>query len=182
MARPPPRLRAYFAMSLDGMIADEKGDIGWLAPFEQVEVGFDGFLDSITSIAMGRRTYDQVLTFGEWPYAGKDVIVVTSRPLVGAPRGVRAFAGTPKALARQITGGDMWIMGGAMLFNAMLRAGYIERLQLFIVPVVLGQGIALFNGEAERDGYSPEIDLKFRAAESYPMGMVELVYDVFPRR
>ena len=177
MARPRPRIRAYFAISLDGMIADEAGGIGWLAPFEAIDVGFDEFLAQITTIAMGRRTYDQVLSFGEWPYEGKDVIVVTSRRLTGAPRGVRAFSGAPKALARQLSGGDMWVLGGAALFNAMLWAGHIERLELFVIPIVLGRGLRLFQPTPE----SGTIDLKLRATEQHPIGMVEITYDVFRR-
>ena len=178
MERPRPSICAYFAVSVDGLIADEEGGVSWLAPFEQVDVGFDDFLASITTIAMGRRTYDQVRTFGEWPYLGKDVIVVTSSELRGAPPGVRAFSGPPAALARQLSGGDMWVLGGAALFNAMLWAGLIERLQLFVVPVMLGRGLPLFAGTPEAEVIGRQIDLRFRRTETHPMGMVELVYEV----
>jgi dihydrofolate reductase len=177
MSRGRPVICAYFAVSVDGMIADEGGDISWLAPFEQVDVGFDDFLASITTIAMGRRTYDQVRTFGEWPYPGKDVIVVTSRELRGAPRGVRAFSGPPRSLARQLSGGNMWVLGGAMLFNAMLWAGLIERIQLFVVPIMLGRGLNLFSGNPPEEAIGRQIDLRFRSATPHPMGLLELVYE-----
>ncbi|NND49511.1 MAG: dihydrofolate reductase [Rhizobiales bacterium] len=178
MERRRPMICAYFAISVDGLIADEGGGVSWLTPFEQVDVGFDDFLASITTIAMGRRTYDQVRTFGEWPYAGKDVIVVTSQELRGAPPGVRAFSGPPSALARQLSGGDMWVLGGAALFNSMLWAGLIEKLQLFVVPGMLGRGVPLFAGTPEAEVIGRQIDLRFRRAETHPLGMVELVYEV----
>jgi dihydrofolate reductase len=178
MAGRHPCICAYFAISLDGMIADEEGGISWLAPFEQVDVGFDEFLGTITTVAMGRRTYDQVRTFGEWPYGGKDVIVVTSRELRGAPAGVRAFNGPPSALVRQLSGGDMWVLGGAALFNAMLWAGLIERLQLLLVPVMLGRGLKLFSGTPEEEVIGRQIDLRFRRSRPHPLGIVELVYEV----
>lgn len=166
-----PRIRAYFAVSVDGMIADQSGGVSWLTPFEQVDVGFDQFLASIDTIAMGRRTYDQIQTFGEWPYQGKDVIVVTSRSLGAAPRGVRSFHGGPDALARQVTGGDMWVCGGSRLFNAMLGTGHIDRIELFVIPVLLGGGLRLFTADGG------PANLRLRGAKSHPMGMVEMVYE-----
>jgi dihydrofolate reductase len=177
-----PHICAYIAMSLDGMIADEAGDISWLTPFEQVDVGFDKFLDSITTIAMGRRTYEQVRTFDEWAYDGKDVIVVTSRELLGAPRGVRAFNGPPTSLARQLSGGNMWVMGGAVLLNSMLWAGLINTLQIFIIPVMLGRGISAFSGNPAEEAIGRPIDMRFCHANSHPLGIIELNYDILAQK
>ena len=58
----------YIAVSLDGYIADGAGDVHWLEAFEKDDYGFEEFLESIGSILMGRVTYGQIISFGEWPY------------------------------------------------------------------------------------------------------------------
>ena len=134
--------RAYLAISADGNIADSQGGVGWLERFDGVQLGFDDFLKTQRAIVMGRTTYDQVLSFGKWPYQGKDVVVVTSRPLGDAPDRVSAYSGAiadiPNVLPKQ---GDVWVLGGGKLVSAMLAAGLVDRLELFVMPVVLGGGV-----------------------------------------
>ena len=72
------------AISLDGFIASPDGSVHWLEPYDPYEVGFGEFLASAGTIVMGRKSYDQMLTFGPWPYAGKRTIVMTRRPLAPA--------------------------------------------------------------------------------------------------
>ncbi len=60
----------YVAMSLDGCIATADGGVEWLAPFESggEDRGYVDFYSSIDSLLMGSRTYEQILSFGDWPY------------------------------------------------------------------------------------------------------------------
>ncbi|HEY9689063.1 MAG TPA: dihydrofolate reductase, partial [Coleofasciculaceae cyanobacterium] len=62
----------YIATSLDGYIARENGDIDWLPTPESAEDGgqYEQFYQSIDALVMGATTYEQVLGFGEWVYAG----------------------------------------------------------------------------------------------------------------
>ena len=63
-----PRLIYYVASSLDGYIADENGGVDWLPdPVEGEDFGYGEFYDGIDALLMGRRTYDQVRGFGDWP-------------------------------------------------------------------------------------------------------------------
>ena len=59
------KILVYIASSLDGFIARESGDIDWLP--ESSESSYDAFYKSIDTVIMGKTTYDQVLTFGEYP-------------------------------------------------------------------------------------------------------------------
>jgi len=167
--------RAYLAISADGNIADSNGGVGWLKRFDGLELGFTDFLGAMRAIVMGRTTYDQVLTFGKWPYAGKDVVVVTSRPLEDAPKGVRTFSGEVTGLPEILpSDGDVWVLGGGKLVSAMLAANLVDRLELFVMPVILGGGVPLITGEAG------DVTLDLVSHHAHDLGVVELVYA--PRR
>ena len=47
----------------------------WLP--ENSESSYDAFYKSIDTVIMGKTTYDQVLTFGEYPYKDKKSFVFT---------------------------------------------------------------------------------------------------------
>ncbi|MBP0656565.1 dihydrofolate reductase, partial [Mycobacterium tuberculosis] len=55
----------YIAHSIDGYIADATGGVGWLKPYESYDFGYDGFIKGIDALVMGRRTYQQVRSFGD---------------------------------------------------------------------------------------------------------------------
>ncbi len=63
------KIKLYIACSLDSYIASENGSIDWL--FSDSDYGYARFYDSIDTILVGRKTYDQSLTFDEYPYKGK---------------------------------------------------------------------------------------------------------------
>lgn len=73
----------YIASSLDGFIAGRNGDISWLDPYqvEGEDYGYSEFLKTIDIIVMGSKTYEQVLSFGGWPYEGFKTYVMTKRQL-----------------------------------------------------------------------------------------------------
>lgn len=65
----------YIATSKDGYIADEKGSVDWLPQTAEEtggeDYGYHEFYDSVDRLAIGRKTYEQILGFGNWPYPGK---------------------------------------------------------------------------------------------------------------
>ncbi|MDA1215292.1 MAG: dihydrofolate reductase, partial [Chloroflexi bacterium] len=68
----------FIATSLDGFIARQNGDIDWLEATTQEETadhGYEKFMDSVDALVMGRHSYEKVLTFGDWPYGSKPVVV-----------------------------------------------------------------------------------------------------------
>ena len=170
-------IRGFIAASLDGYIADRDGGIGWLTPFDGVDYGYAGFIAEIGTVVMGRRTYDDVAGFeGGWPYAGKRALVVTSRPLAGAPAGVEAWRDGVPALIDHLreqaeAGDDVWVIGGGGLQAAFIAAGALARLDLFLIPVLLGGGVSLFP-----PGETPSRGLTLEETESYANGMVRLRY------
>ncbi len=166
------RIRLYIAISLDGYIATPDGDVAWLEPFHAADYDYDEFLKSIGTLVMGRTTFDQVLGFGAWPYAGKRAIVMTSRPADLLPEGTEvrnADAATVAREARNFGGGDVWLTGGGNVARQFLDAGLIDEIELFVMPVLLGDGVRLFPGAAAQAG------LMLEDTQPYDNGVVRLV-------
>ena len=79
-----PQCSVYIAISLDGFIARKNGSINWLVeataevPHGE-DFGYNEFMESVDLLLMGRKTYEKVLTFPEWPYKDKKVIVMSKK-------------------------------------------------------------------------------------------------------
>jgi len=169
-----PLLHLYVAASVDGYIATPDGGIGWLAPFEEQDYGYDDFIAGIGTVVMGRRTFDQTRSFDVWPYAGKRTVVLTSRPLPSPPPGVAMWSGNVVPLIdslREGDGGDVWLVGGALAVRPFLDYDAVDRLDLHIIPILLGDGIRLF------DRSSHAARLRPRKTLSYRNGVVRVIYE-----
>jgi dihydrofolate reductase len=171
---PRPAVVLYIAARLDGYIASADGGIDWLKPFEAEDYGYGEFIAGIGTIVMGRRTYDQLRGFADWPYAGKRVVVLTSRPLEAAPEGVEASAEPVAALLARLGAmearGETWLCGGGDVIAQFLAEDLIDRLELFIVPVLLGEGVPLFPEGAWRSLFS------LQGVQAYASGVAGLSY------
>ena len=167
----------YIAVSLDGFIADEDGDVHWLEAFEKDDYGYGEFIQSIGSILMGRVTYDQILNFREWPYKEIPVLVWSGGKVESLPDGAIGWSEniekTASWLKEQAGDGDVWILGGARTIQTFLSAGMIDRMDLFVIPVLLGGGIRLFAGE----GSEPQL-FKLDNVQPYANGVVQLSYNI----
>ncbi|MGD8331837.1 MAG: dihydrofolate reductase family protein [Acidobacteriota bacterium] len=171
-------LRVYIAVSVDGYIADADGGVSWLDPYFTEEIDFHAFTATIGATVMGRRTFDQALTFGEWQSSIEHTVVLTHRPIDRPPQGVEAFAGDVEDLAEQLRhetaarGKDIWLMGGGECIRPFHEAGLVDRWELFIIPVLLGAGVPLFP-VGEPTGF----DLTPTRTETYDNGIVEVWYE-----
>ena len=164
----------YLAASLDGFIADQQGGVDWLTPFQSGDLGLEAFLETIGVVVMGRRTFDQARTFELWPYGGKRLILLTSKPVGSLPEGgevVRGEIGTIAAQLRENDNGDVWIVGGAKTMGAFLTAGAIDRVVLHVVPVILGDGLRMFEGIGSTLPFHLEDSTLFRN------GIAKLTYE-----
>jgi dihydrofolate reductase len=144
-----PRFRLYLAQSLDGYIADERGGVDWLTAYGEPE-GYAEFLAETGAIVMGRRSFDQMLTFGPWPYGERRTVVLTHHPLPqGAPGAAEAWSGADvEPLAQDLrttTRGDVWLFGGGSAMGPFIDADLVDTIEIAIIPIVLGAGIRLFD-------------------------------------
>src|SRR5262249_27259798 len=67
--------------SLDGFIAGPNGDLDFLDEGGGGAHGYDEFMATVDALVIGRKTFETVLTFGQWPYGKKPVFVLSTRPV-----------------------------------------------------------------------------------------------------
>lgn len=173
------KMSVFMAISLDGFIARKDGSLDWLqsGPDDTEDYGYAAFFDSIDVLVMGRATFEQVLTFEEWPY-GQERVVVQSRHALEIPPAlsliVSASSETPQELARRLQAegsSNVYVDGGATV-RRFLEAGLIDEMTLTRLPVLLGDGIPLFGGLPH------DIHLQHQRTRSWPNGYVQSRYRI----
>ncbi len=140
----------FIATSLDGFIARIDGDIDWLTdqpPHDDdpelhdapnPPAGYGEFMKGVDHLVMGRGTYEKVLTFGEWPYSSKHVVVLSSTLPIGEDLHVtvvRTLAQVVQLLSDRRAKG-VYVDGGKTI-QSFLREGLIDEMTLSRVPVML---------------------------------------------
>lgn len=172
----------YMATSADGFIAKPDGDIEWLHRPEYAFSGGDGlsydeFISTVDALVMGRNTFEKVLTFGEWPYENISVSVLSTGEL-NVPdhlrTKVKTDSGAPKELvARLASEGKrhLYIDGGETI-RRFLQARLIGEITITQIPILLGEGIPLFNATGI------EAPLKLLGTTAYDNGLVQFRYEV----
>lgn len=166
-------VRIFTATSLDGFIADETGDMEWLEAFKPRIFSASGILEKVGAVVMGRRTFELIYAFGEWPYPDKQSFILTSQELTEFPDNtvfVREGLGAALQSARESTNRDIWIVGGAVTMQGALEGGFVDSIEVCVLPVMLGSGLSLLNSLDERQ------NLMFDGMEVFPDGIVKLRY------
>ncbi len=164
-------IRVYIATSLDGYIARENGEIDWLP--EITESGYDVFYKSVDTVIMGKTTYEQVLTFGEYPYKDKKSFVFTKSTNLKNDGNVEFVSDVEKFVKDGLNnaGENIWLVGGAKIISSFLKQGYVDEIIISVIPILLGKGIPLFKN------IENETKLQFVKIEKYEQ-LVDLHYKV----
>ena len=172
----------FIAVSLDGFIARPGGELDWLDAAnttvpEGEDCGYNAFMGSIDVLIMGRLTYEQVLSFGNWPYGNKPVVVLSTN-LIEIPEDltetVSCSSESPNKLCERLSieGAKRLYIDGGITIQRFLAAGLINDLTITVIPTILGSGRSLF-GNAEKD-----IHLRHIATKTYEFGFVQLTYEM----
>lgn len=168
------KVKLFIASSLDCYVAREDGGIDWL--FTDADYGYAKFYDSIDTILVGRKTYDQSLTFDEYPYKGKKVYVFTRKAKGNkGEHDVEYIDADIPDFVRNMTrleGKDIWLLGGGEIVTIFLNAGLVDEIILSIHPIILGKGIPLLSN-IER-----QVNLKLENSLSFGSGLAQLWYKV----
>jgi len=170
---PRPATAAFLGMSLDGFIAGPDDELDWLeregGPPE--DHGFAAFFASVDALLIGRRTWEVVGRFPEWPYGGKRVFVLTHRP-AEARHAERFLSGSPAEVLEALgeAGVRRAYVDGGRVVSQVLAAGLLDELTVSILPVVIGRGIRLF------EDAGPERWLTLESHRAFAGGMVQLRY------
>ena len=170
----------FIAMSLDGFIARVNGDLDWLDKAnpsvpQQEDFGYRACIDSVDALIMGRNTVEKVLSFGQWPYEEKPVLVLSTKKIPipqERQKTVSQSSEHPKELCERLAGKgytQLYIDGGATI-QRFLSQRLIKDLIMTIIPVILGSGIRLF------DKVPHDIELIHINTQSFDFGFVQLTY------
>lgn len=171
----------YIATSLDGFIAREDGDLDWLlgATSSTDDHGYADYMETIDTLVMGRVTFEKVLTFGQWPYAEKRVVILsTTLTMYDVPEtlfdAVEIHPGPVSDLIDYLdsTGSSSIYVDGGKVVQSFLKEGQIDEITLTRIPVLIGTGIPLF-GDAGGD-----IQLQHLRTKAFASGFVQSTYRV----
>src|ERR1700740_416267 len=171
------KVSVFIGTSVDGFIARPNGDLDFLPAGGGEPHGYNEFMASVDALVIGRKTFETVLAFPEWPYGQKRVVVLSSRPVdfSSVREGVvEQMAGAPAEIVAKLaaSGVQHIYVDGGVTIQRFLRAGLVQRLTITRVPVLIGQGIPLF-GALPHD-----ICLRHIATRSYQSGLVQTEYEV----
>ncbi len=172
------KIVASLFVSLDGVA--EAPDT-WHFPYFDQEMG-DAVGDAMAgcdAMLLGRKQYEQFAAY--WPtsedeFAGfmnsqKKYVVTTTLSeatwnnteiITGdVPAGLRAL--------KDSEGKDIAITGSLTLVRSLLKAGLLDRLQLFVHPLVLGKGARWFDD-------LEDVKLTLSSAEAFASGVINQIY------
>ena len=174
------RIRYGVGMSLDGFIADDKGDTSFLVSDSTYDSA--PFFAAIDTVLMGRVTYEEAVRQGMRAYPGLRNYVV-SRTLEQADYPEVTVLGNDaeRAVAemKQEAGKDIWLCGGGVLLRSLLDAGLVDTVELGVSPILLGRPGARM---VACDPPLPRtVRLELTKHAVLPSGMLVLEYDVRPR-
>ncbi|MEV4269755.1 dihydrofolate reductase family protein [Micromonospora aurantiaca (nom. illeg.)] len=158
---------------------------GWQMPLLDEKSGAVMFqqASSMDALLLGRRTYD--IFAGYWPKAPADI------PFTGLLNGVPKYVAS-RTLAEPLTWtnsslvkgdlaervtemngrhGEVHVIGSLDLVQSLLRLGLVDRLNLWVYPVVLGTGKRLFG-----EGTVPSA-LRLTESVTHAHGTLQLTYE-----
>jgi dihydrofolate reductase len=156
---------AGMTISLDGLVADPSGNVGRLYsdyPTLRGSAYMNALIEETGAVVMGRRAFEMAdpdSFVGEYEFQ-VPIFVLTHAPPRVVPKqderltftfvtdGVESAISQAKAAA-----GDkaVQVVGGADVIRQLLRAGLVDELHIDVMPVLLGAGLRLFDGDGIED-------------------------------
>jgi dihydrofolate reductase len=162
----------FVGVSIDGFIAHEDGGLDFLTPFEGEDHGYEEHMRSIDALVVGRATYDTVLGFASWPWAGKRVVVLTHRP-IDAAHGETTYGGPLAPLAARLAseGVRRVYLDGGVAIRQALDENLVDDMTISTVPRTIGRGRPLFGGAPRTAPWT------LVSVRSFPSGLVQARYE-----
>ncbi|RJL35648.1 dihydrofolate reductase family protein [Bailinhaonella thermotolerans] len=147
--------------SLDGYVADERGDFAWGEPDEEAHRYVNELTRSVGTYLYGRRMYETMVYWetadtlpGQPPYvldwarqwqAADKIVYSTTLDSVSSARTRLEREFDPAAVRRlkETAGHDLTVDGPGLAAHA-IRAGLVDEYHQFLAPVVVGGGTRFF--------------------------------------
>lgn len=181
-----PRLVYSVIASVDGYVADAAGDFTALAPDEEV-YGFVNDLERpVGTYLYGRRLYQVMAVWQDMPGLAQEPPVVrdyaaiwraADKVVYSTTLGSVATARTrlersfdPQRVRAMVDRLDADVsIGGPTLASHALRAGIVDEVHLFLVPLLLGGGSSCWPDDVR-------LDMRLVGQDRFAAGTVHLHY------
>ena len=163
----------YVATSIDGFIARPDGSVDdFLMEGEHADE-FVASFSQFDTVIMGRGTYEFGFQFGlkagQAAYPGLKHVILSKSLDFESNNEVELVSEHQEAYLRGLLSGpgkDLWLCGGGKVAAFLASLGLIDELRLKVNPVVLGDGIPLF------EGLSAPISARLEDVKAYKNGVV----------
>jgi dihydrofolate reductase len=174
--------------SLDGFVADAQGNFDWAEPAEDVHSYINGLEAQNQTLLLGRKIYE-IMAFWEsedamlglpayiqdfgriWRKADKIVFSRTLKSAGGSRATIRSNFESEEIKSLKETAEANIGIGGSELAGVAMSQGLVDELNLFVFPVVVGDGKpAIARGTSVR--------LSLEETKRFESGVVVLHYKV----
>ncbi len=174
------------AMSLDGKIEGPNREYDWIPIDPESGAEMNRFAKGIDTVLYGRVSYE---LFGNYKPDSEssreeqefyEAVDRMKKYVFSSAKTV--FEGAPKVISSDIKarvnalkaapGKDIWLFGGAKLITTLMNLNLIDRIELAIVPMVLGEGNPAFKDLLSRH------PLRLLSTKQHQNGIVMLSYEV----
>ncbi|MEZ4805194.1 MAG: dihydrofolate reductase family protein [Bacteroidia bacterium] len=186
------KIISFMHISLDGFVAGPNGEMNWIAINEEITDYVGQRIGRSDTSLYGRKTFEMMENY--WPTAGKQANaskhdiehsnwyskvhkLVMSRTIEeGSFNNTELISDNLSERINQIkqrnTNGseDILLFGSPTATHALMKENLIDGYWLFVNPIVLGQGIRLF------DDTNYNAKLKLLHTHQFECGVVELDY------
>jgi dihydrofolate reductase len=173
--------------SLDGYVADQRGNFDWARPVAEVHAAVNDIVRRAGTQLYGRRMYDVLVAWETMETAGQpaeiadfaeiwhsaDKVVYSrslERPSSARTRVEREFDPDEVRRTKDSAESDLTI-GGPELAGQAIGAGLVDEIHLFLSPVVVGGGTRVLP-EHRR------VDLDLLEQRRFANGVVQVHYAV----
>jgi len=135
--------------------------------------GIAEFVAGCEAVLMGRTTFEPALRADRWPWPNLKVYVLASHRTPVAPNDV-VFESDPVRMLERLradnTGRDVHLVGGPRTIETFRTIGAVDKLELVVLPFMVGAGMRL------TESLDPATPLSFESSRALPGGSVEIVY------
>jgi dihydrofolate reductase len=194
------KLIMKMSISVDGFVSDSNGKMDWI--FKSSDETSRNWVAGQTweagLIIMGRKSFENMASY--WPTAsgpfaapmneipkalftkkgfkGIDLPNAEQSPAAASWAQAQIFDGDLAERIRELKsepGKPVFAIGGAGFMRSLIATGLIDEYLLVTHPLVLGEGLAIFNGVIQ------PLDLKLVNAKAFPGGIVAHTYGLSKR-
>lgn len=164
------KIKAHVAISLDGYIAHTDGETNWIPKELAKEISEIHQTSEI--LLAGFNTYEAIFEqcAGIWPH--KNTYVISHHDFSALANKNLQFLFSNQfeqiSALKKEAAGDISVIGGSNLITFLLNNGLLDELNLYIVPILLGDGIRFL-------GKTYDVNVKSSKSEEYK-GTTKICY------